>query len=94
MTVLAFRSGQTHAGTRGYGLTTAKIIYRLPDDPARFQTYVWQAYDEAPRFPGLAKFLAFWRANLDGPLHHVTVSHAGLVTPIELDAIGAGLRLQ
>jgi uncharacterized protein Usg len=27
---------------KGYGLTTAQILYRLPDHPALLQTYVWQ----------------------------------------------------
>jgi uncharacterized protein Usg len=35
----------------GYGLTTAHILYRLPDHPALLQTYVWQDYDLCPRFP-------------------------------------------
>ena len=26
----------------GYGLTTAEILYRLPDHPALLQTYVWR----------------------------------------------------
>ena len=26
----------------GYGLTTAQILYRLPDHPSLLQTYVWQ----------------------------------------------------
>src|SRR5258708_27311679 len=29
----------------GYGLTTAHILYRMPDHPALLQTYVWQDYD-------------------------------------------------
>jgi hypothetical protein len=35
----------------GYGLTTAQILYHLPDHPAILQTYVWQDYDLAPDFP-------------------------------------------
>ncbi len=26
----------------GYGLTTANILYRLPDHPAIIQSYIWQ----------------------------------------------------
>jgi hypothetical protein len=32
----------------GYGLTTAQILYRLPDHPSLLQTYVWQDYDLCP----------------------------------------------
>ena len=37
----------------GYGLTTAHILYRLPDHPSLLQTYVWQDYDLCPKFPVL-----------------------------------------
>ena len=29
----------------GYGLTTATILYRLPDHPKLLKTFVWQAVD-------------------------------------------------
>ncbi|HEV3043215.1 MAG TPA: aspartate-semialdehyde dehydrogenase, partial [Roseiarcus sp.] len=51
----------------GFSLTTAEILYRLPDHPALLQTYVWQDYDLAPQFPVLMKFLTFWREKLEGP---------------------------
>ena len=41
----------------GYGLTTATILYRLPDHPKLLQTYIWQEYDLAPKFPVLHDFL-------------------------------------
>jgi uncharacterized protein Usg len=68
----------------GYGLTTAKILYRLPDHQRLLQTFVWQDYDLFPRFPQLLKFLDFWRRELEGPLHSVTVAHARLIRPSEI----------
>ena len=50
-----------------YGLTTAEILYRMPDTPAILQTFIWQNLDLAPHFPELRKFLDFWEARLDGP---------------------------
>ena len=46
----------------GYSLTTAEIIYRLPDHQRLLQSYIWQDYDLAPRFPKLIEFLDFWAA--------------------------------
>ena len=60
----------------GYGLTTAQILYRLPDHPSLLQTYVWQDYDLCPKFPALNGFLTFWLEKLEGPLHSVTVAHS------------------
>jgi len=71
----------------GYGLTTAQILYRLPDHPSLLQTYVWQDYDLCPRFPVLNRFLAFWLETLEGPLHSVTVAHARLIRPAEIRSI-------
>ncbi len=67
-----------------YRLTTAEILYHLPDHPGVLQTYVWQELDIAPRFPVLVRFLGFWRRELEGRLHSVRVASAGLITPGEL----------
>jgi uncharacterized protein Usg len=72
-----------------FRLTTAKILYRLPDHPELLQTYVWQEMDQAPEFPSLKRFLDFWRRNLEGRLHSVTVAHAGLIQPVQMRAIDA-----
>ena len=76
----------------GWGLTTAEILYRLPDHPAFLQSYVWQEYDVAPHFPVLRKFLLFWREKLDGPLFSVRVGHERLIRPAEIRTIGAEFR--
>jgi uncharacterized protein Usg len=77
----------------GFSLTTAEILYRFPDHPRLLQTYIWQDYDLAPRFPALMKFLAFWREQLDGPLHSVRVAHSTLIKPAELRAVGVEMLL-
>lgn len=72
---------------RDYRVTTAEIVYRLPDYPALLQMYVWQDLDLAPSYPILRRFLDFWSRNLDGSVHAVRVCHgatlrpAGLLTP-------------
>ncbi|MFN0217805.1 MAG: usg protein [Hyphomicrobium sp.] len=77
----------------GFSLTTAEILYRLPDHPVLLQSYVWQEYDLAPRFPKLKSFLDFWVAKLEGELFKVTVAHAKLIRPAELRLIGAELKV-
>jgi Usg protein, probable subunit of phosphoribosylanthranilate isomerase len=77
----------------GYGLTTAKILYRLPDHPAILQSYVWQQYDLAPEFPELRRFLDFWKDRLDGPLHSVEVGHERLIGPREWRLVDADFVL-
>jgi uncharacterized protein Usg len=68
---------------QGYGLTTAQILYHMPDHPHLIQSFVWQQYDLAPKFPALFKFLDFWQEKLDGPLHSVTYTHRKLISPTE-----------
>ena len=77
----------------GYGLTTATILYGMPDHPSVLQSFVWQQYDLAPRFPVLIKFLDFWRRELEGPLHSVQVAHSGLIRPAELRAVNGVMTL-
>jgi uncharacterized protein Usg len=77
----------------GYGLTTAQILYRMPDHPSLLQTYIWKDYDLFPTFPALKDFLAFWETTLDGPLFAVTVAHSKLIKPAELHNIDGVFRL-
>jgi uncharacterized protein Usg len=77
----------------GYSLTTAEILYRLPDHPSLLQSFVWQEYDVHPRFPRLLGFLDFWRRNLDGKLFRVTVAHKKLISPAEVSLVDCDYRL-
>lgn len=69
---------------KDYRLTTAEILYRLPDFPALLQSYVWQDLDIAPKFPVLEKFLGFWETKLEGKLHSVKVASCELIRPASL----------
>ncbi|MFQ5566331.1 MAG: usg protein [Paracoccaceae bacterium] len=75
----------------GYSLATAEILYRMPDAHDLLQTYIWQDYDLAPRFPNLMKFLDFWTRELDGPIHSVRLAHARLIRPREFRYAGVEL---
>jgi uncharacterized protein Usg len=78
---------------RGYGLTTAEILYRMPDHPVMLQTYVWQEYDLAPRFPVLLGFLDFWKREIEGVLHSVRYTHKKLISPSEWRSVTGELVL-
>jgi uncharacterized protein Usg len=77
----------------GFALTTAEILYHLPDHHTLLQSYIWQDYDLAPRFPKLTDFLDFWARNLEGPLYRVRVAHRRLIAPAEFSFIEGELRL-
>ena len=77
----------------GYGLTTAQILYRMPDHRSLLQTYVRQNYELFPKFPALQDFLAFWQEKLEGPLFSVTVAHSQLIKPAELRAVNGLYQL-
>lgn len=78
---------------KGYSLTTAEILYRLPDHPSLLQTFVWQDYDLHPKFPKLLGFLEFWETELDGKLYRVRVAHSKLVKPSEIKLIDGQFKL-
>ena len=78
---------------KDYRLTTAEILYRLPDHPGILQSYIWQEFDLAPRFPALRKFLDFWRRELDGKVDSVRVASASLIRSPSYRSPGAYLRL-
>jgi len=76
-----------------YRLTTAEILYHLPDHPSVLQSFVWQNMDIAPEFPVLQRFLAFWVCNIEGKLHSVKVASAALITPGEFRHANASFSL-
>ena len=65
----------------GYRLTTAEILYHLPDHPALLQSFVWQHLDVAPEYPVLRRFLDFWTCNIEGKLHSVNVRQSSRPMP-------------
>ncbi|MCB9966863.1 MAG: Usg family protein [Geminicoccaceae bacterium] len=77
------RNGQSplELQLNGYRLTTAEIIYHLPDHPGILQSFIWQHYDIAPKYPELHKFLDFWVGNIEGRLHTVNVGRKKLIGP-------------
>jgi len=78
---------------KGYSLTTAEILYHMPDHPSVLQSFIWQELDIAPRYPVLGRFLRFWETSLDGRLHSVRVATHGLISPTELKLYGHELTL-
>ncbi len=68
----------------GYRLTTAEILYHMPDHPDLLQSFMWQEFDLAPHFPVLNRFLNFWRDCIEGRLHSVRVATRGVISDAEL----------
>ena len=78
---------------KDYRLTTAEILYHMPDHPRLLQSYIWQEYDIAPKFPALLKFLDFWAKELDGKVHSVYVASQKLITPGDARFVACELTL-
>jgi uncharacterized protein Usg len=78
---------------QGYRLTTAEIIYRLPDHPALLQSFIWQKFDLAPDYPELRRFLEFWSANIEGKLHSVNVRQSSRTGPTRFRHVKHALTL-
>jgi len=76
-----------------YRLTTAEIIYRMPDHPDLLQSFIWQKLDLAPDFPELRRFLEFWSRNIEGKLHSVKVGQARSAGRARFRHVSASLRL-
>jgi uncharacterized protein Usg len=72
---------------RGERLTTAEVIYHMPDHPGLLQEFLWQTQDVAPDFPRVHRFLDFWRREIDAVIHSVRVSYVGMVSPAKLRVV-------
>jgi uncharacterized protein Usg len=74
-------------------LTTAEILYHLPDHPHVIQSFIWQQMDLAPDFPALRRFLDFWIRGIEGKLHSVKIAQTPLVARSELRHANYSLTL-
>ena len=77
----------------GYRITTAEILYHLPDYPELLQSFTWQTLDQPPRFPRLLAFLDHWDHFIEGALHSVMVMHARVIHPARYRYVDHELRL-
>lgn len=77
----------------GHRLTTAEVLYYMPDHPNLVQSFLWQTQDLAPRYPRLIRFLDFWRDEIDAVIHTVRIAHRGLIGPAEWSRADIELRL-
>ena len=75
------QASETELMLKGYGLTTAEIYYRMPDDRNVLNTFLWQHMDIAPDYPELFRFSDYWQENIEGPLHSVRFTHRKLIAP-------------
>lgn len=74
---------ETELLLKGYGLTTAEMVYRMPDHRHVLNSFIWQDYDLAPDYPRLFEFIEFWQRELEGPLHSVRFTHRRRLAPGE-----------
>ncbi len=69
---------------RGGRLTTAEVLYYIPDHPKLLQSFLWQTLDIAPDYPRVHRFLEFWRREIDAVIHSVAISTVGIVSPAKV----------
>ncbi len=65
----------------GWRLTTAHVLYYMPDHPSLIQTFTWQTLDLAPQFPRIQKFLDFWRAEIQAVIHSIEIASGEGLAP-------------
>ena len=69
--------------SQDYRLTTAEILYKIPEYPDLLQSYLWQSLDRIPDFPKLNEFLSSWEKGVEGKLHSVRIGYVGIIQPEE-----------
>jgi uncharacterized protein Usg len=66
---------------QGWRLTTAEILYYMPDHPSLIQSFVWQTLDLAPKYPRLTAFLEYWRREIEAMIHSVQIASGQGLAP-------------
>ena len=81
MSATVIRATDLEAQLYGQRLTTAEVLYYIPDHPSLLQSFMWQTLDEAPDFPRIQRFLEFWRREIDAVIHSVEISSRSETAP-------------
>lgn len=68
----------------GWRLTTAEVLYYMPDHPRLLQSFVWQTLDLAPRYPRIAQFLDYWKREIEAVIHSVRIGGSEELAPAKL----------
>jgi len=77
---------------RGFRLTTAEVLYYMPDHPALIQSFVWQTLDLAPSYPRIHRFLDFWKDEIEAVIHSVRLASGELLKPAPVRRVDALLH--
>ena len=75
------RTDEFETQLKGGRLTTAEVLYYMPDHPKLLQSFMWQTLDVAPEYPRVHSFLDYWRKEIQAVIHSVRLSTVGIVTP-------------
>ena len=75
------RTDEFETQLKGGRLTTAEVLYYMPDHPKLLQSFMWQTLDIAPDYPRVHSFLDYWRKEICAVIHSVRLSTVGIVTP-------------
>lgn len=68
----------------GWRLTTAQVLYYMPDHPKLLQSFTWQTLDLAPRFPRIRQFLDHWKREIEAVIHSVEVASSDQLAPAKV----------
>jgi uncharacterized protein Usg len=68
----------------GKRLTTAEVLFYMPNHPSLLQSFAWQTLDIAPDYPRIQRFLDYWRREIDAVIHSVSITSQGWITPPRL----------
>ncbi len=85
------RTDEFETQLKGGRLTTAEVLYYMPDHPKLLQSFMWQTLDVAPEYPRVHSFLDYWRKEIQAVIHSVRLSTVGIVTPARVrfaDVVG------
>ena len=73
----------------GWRLTTAEVLYYMPDHPSLLQSFMWQTLDLAPQYPRIHRFLNFWRSEIDAVIHSVQLAGGEMLAPAPVKRVDA-----
>ena len=84
MSLVHPKSDEFELRLHGWRLTTAEILYYMPDHPRLIQSFLWQTLDLAPKYPRVEHFLEFWKREIDAVIHSIRIATTDDIAPTKV----------
>ena len=59
-------------------LVTVQVFYHIPGHHGLINQFIWQTFDQRPRYPRIHRFLDHWHREIDAIIQDIVITDSRL----------------